>query len=47
MPAEITGKAPERKMKVTEPQDDYAGDDKEKAEKNKRTAKVMHTAESC
>jgi hypothetical protein len=34
-------------MKAAESQDDYAGDDKEEAQKNKRAAKVMHTAESC
>jgi hypothetical protein len=32
-------------MKAAKSQDDYAGDNKEEAKKNKRAAEIMHTAE--
>jgi hypothetical protein len=33
-------------MQAAESKDDYAGDDKQNAEKNERAAEIMHTAES-
>jgi hypothetical protein len=46
LPVEVARKTAKRQMKAIESKNDNAGKYEEKAKKNKRAAKIMHTAES-